>query len=50
MVSVHINEAGNLDESSPIVEYFYTENAPTATGNALPDEATRPDLVRDQLF
>jgi penicillin-binding protein 1A len=50
MVSAHINDAGNLDESSPIIEYFYKENVPTATGNAVPDEATHPDLIKEQLL
>lgn len=50
MVSTHINDAGNLDQSSPIVEYFYKENVPAMSGNAAPDEATRTDTVRDQLF
>ncbi len=49
MVSAHINDAGNLDESSPILEYFYKENLPAAAGSASPD-AAHPDLIQEQLL
>jgi penicillin-binding protein 1A len=51
MVRAHINESGQLDESSPIMEYFYKENLPSGANNALPDlNAAESEQIREQLF
>jgi penicillin-binding protein 1A len=51
MVAVHISDDGLHDESSPRIEYFYQENAPS--GAAIPSavEQSKPtEAVKDQLL
>ncbi len=50
MVAVHINDVGNADEGSPLVEFFYKENVPAGGNVAAPDDPARADAVRDQLL
>ncbi|MDD2776161.1 MAG: penicillin-binding protein 1A [Gallionella sp.] len=51
MVQAHINDSGQLEEGSPILEYFYKENLPSATNNSLPDmESAHGDQIREQLY
>ena len=51
MVQAHINDSGHLDDSSPILEYFYKENLPSSANSALPDsESTHSDQIREQLY
>ena len=51
MVAAHINDSGYLDESSPILEYFYKENLPANAGASLPDAGSpQSDQIREQLF
>ncbi len=51
MVAVHINNEGYRDDSSPLVEYFYTENVPPERPAPAPSEEMKPaDAIKDQLL
>jgi penicillin-binding protein 1A len=51
LTEVHIDEDGNRDDNSPLVEYFYKENAPPERAPPPPSETMKPaDTVRDQLL
>lgn len=51
LTEVHIDEDGNRDDNSPLVEYFYPENAPPERAPPPPSETMKPaDTVRDQLL
>ena len=51
MVALHIDDDGTRDDSSPLIEYFYQENAPPEHHVPTPDEEVRPaDTIKDQLL
>jgi len=51
ITEVHIDEDGNRDDNSPLVEYFYQENVPPERAPPPPRKTMKPaDTVRDQLL
>jgi penicillin-binding protein 1A len=52
MVAIHINDDGFRDDNSPLVEYFYQENAPPEHAMPAPnEEEVKPsDTLKDQLL
>jgi penicillin-binding protein 1A len=51
MVAMHINDDGLHDESSPRIEYFYQENAPSGAAITSAIEQSKPtEAVKDQLL
>jgi penicillin-binding protein 1A len=51
MVALNINDNGQLDPSSPRVEYFYEENAPTEQVEGTVVDLNKPaDSEKEQLF